>query len=64
MNAEISALEQKVEELIALCRSLRAENRELRSRLAGAEGENRQLAEKVSAARSRLEALVARLPED
>jgi len=58
----ISALEQKVDQMMVMCDRLRAENHELRAQLAGAEREKSRLAERMSVARSRLEMLMHRLP--
>jgi cell division protein ZapB len=63
MDDRLDTLDSKVEQVLALCQSLRSENHALRNRVAGLEGENRQLADKISSARQRLEALVTRLPE-
>jgi len=63
MDDELAALEQKLDEFLALCHSLRAENMELRTRLAGMEGEKHRLNQKVDAATARLEALMEKLPD-
>jgi cell division protein ZapB len=63
MDSELFALEERIEQFIALCQSLRAENQELRTRAAGIEVERNRLNEKIEAARGRLENLVERLPE-
>ncbi len=63
MDVDISSLEQKVEKVAAFCQTLREENRELRGRVAGLESEKQVLTEKIDTARTRLEALMARLPE-
>lgn len=62
MDAELTALEQKLDDMLSLCGRLRAENQELRARVAGLEGEKQRLSEKMDAARGRLESLVTRLP--
>jgi cell division protein ZapB len=62
MDDDISALEQKVEELLGICGRLRAENHELRARTASLEADNRRIAERVEWARLRLEALRDKLP--
>ena len=43
--------------------ALRAENRELRQQLAARTDENSRLAEKLAAARTRIEALLKQIPE-
>jgi cell division protein ZapB len=64
MNDPLDALDHKIDQVLALCQTLRGENLALRTRVAGLEGENRQLQEKINTARARLEGLVARLPEE
>jgi cell division protein ZapB len=63
MNGELLELEDKVGQMLALCQSLRAENQELRARVAGLEGDRRKLSDRVAAAAGRLETLMARLPQ-
>lgn len=63
MVNELNALESKIAQVAGLCRSLRNENRELQLRLTALESEKRQLAERMSDARERLESLVGQLPE-
>jgi uncharacterized protein (TIGR02449 family) len=62
MNDRLDILEKKVEQVLAFCQTLRAENQTLRDRIAGLEGENRSLVGKVETARSRLETLMDHLP--
>jgi cell division protein ZapB len=64
MESQLTALEDKISRVADLCRSLRAENRDLRTRLAAAEEECQRLTGKMEAARSRLETLAHQLPED
>jgi FtsZ-binding cell division protein ZapB len=64
MDTEISDLEGKLEQLIGLFEAGKSEVRNLRTRVAALEAENRQLADKVRLATERLESLLARLPED
>ncbi|GBG02090.1 hypothetical protein AZSI13_14170 [Azospira sp. I13] len=64
MNKQLDALESKVAQVAGLCQTLRAENLELRARLASVEGERLQLAQRMEAARLRLEALAQQLPEE
>lgn len=63
MLNEFNALESKVAQTVALCRSLREENTQLRQQLAAAEAEKKRLAERMDTARERLEQLAQRLPE-
>lgn len=64
MTKQLDALEGKVAQVVNLCHSLRAENQELRARLASAEDERLRLVERMEAARVRLEALAEQLPEE
>ncbi len=63
MDADLSGLEQRLAQLIQRLEALRAENRELRQSLAARTDENARLAEKLSAAKSRIEALLKQIPE-
>lgn len=64
MNVPLASLQQKVEQIVALCAALRAENHRLRDRVGALEDEKRDLAERMTAARTRLEGLMDRLPEE
>ena len=64
MNVSLDPLERKVEQIVAVCASLRDENQTLRATVAGLEAEKDALAKKVELARERLESLVARLPDE
>lgn len=64
MTKQLDTLEGKVAQVVNLCHSLRAENQELRARLASAEDERLRLVERMEAARVRLEALAEQLPEE
>jgi len=63
MDRDLFALEERIEQFIALCQNLRAENQELRTRVAALEGERNRLNEKIEAACARLEALMEKVPE-
>jgi|APFre7841882724_1041349.scaffolds.fasta_scaffold17365_3 cell division protein ZapB len=63
METELTALEDKVRQAAQLCQRLREENIELRQRMAQLANDNKRLEEKVTGARSRLEGLLARMPE-
>ena len=63
MDSEISALEAKVEQAVQQLRQLRAEGRDLRQQLAARTDENARLAEKLAAAKARIEALLKQIPE-
>jgi len=62
VEAEFSSLETKVAQFVALCERLRAENRELKQKLAAAQSDAKRLSEKIDGAKSRLEGLINRLP--
>ena len=64
MNVSLDQLERKVEQIVAVCASLRGENQALRAHVAGLEAEKAALAKKIDVTRERLEGLVARLPEE
>lgn len=63
MDSELSALEAKVEQAVAQLKQLREEGRELRQQLAARTDENARLAEKLAAAKARIEALLKQIPE-
>jgi cell division protein ZapB len=64
MDAELRSLEDKVNQVAALCQRLRSDNHDLRQQLASAQNNNRQLAEKIGAATARLESLLTQIPEE
>ncbi len=64
MDTELSALEEKVGYLVEFCHNLRTENHQLRQELAVALNENKQMSDKINAAKGRLETLLARIPEN
>ena len=63
MDQEFSALEEKIAQLVQRLKVLRDENRDLRQQLAARADENARNAEKLAAARSRIEALLKQIPE-
>ncbi len=63
MDRDLFALEERIEQFISLCQNLRAENQELRTRVAGLEVERGRLNEKIETACTRLESLMERIPE-
>lgn len=63
MDAEITQLENQLEQLVALYESGKAEARQLRTRVSTLEAENRQLVGKVRLASEKLESLLQKLPE-
>lgn len=64
MDAELDSLDAKIGQLVQLCHRLRKENSDLRQELAAAQILNRQLSERIEAARTRLESLLTRIPAD
>ncbi len=63
MENELNTLEGKLCQLLDLCRNLRAENQKLRQQVAIANDQNKQLGERVSHARKRMEMLLEKIPE-
>ena len=64
MEADLADLERKLATLIAHTRALRAANESLRRDLAVAVERNREMNIKVQQAGARLDALIARLPNE
>ena len=64
VEAELDILDEKISQLVKLCHRLRTDNQELRQQLAAAQSANKQLSEKITSARTRLETLLTRLPEE
>jgi len=63
MDAELSLLEQQIDQLAERYENLKAENRELRDRLTSVEADNRRLRDKVELAAARVEAVLEQLPQ-
>jgi cell division protein ZapB len=63
VEAEFNSLEAKVAQIVGLCERLRAENIALRQELTTARNDAKRLNDKIDGARSRVEQLLARLPE-
>jgi len=64
MDAELAQLEQKLASLIAHAKALRAANEELRRELAAAHARDHEVRERMQAARARLDAVLARIPQE
>ena len=64
MDADLTALELRIETLITYARELRAANELLRSELLASQDRNRDLAARVAQATERLDALIARMPAE
>ncbi len=63
MDPELTALEERLAQLVQRLNALREDNRDLRQQLATRTDENARNAEKLAAARSRIEALLKQIPE-
>ena len=63
MLRDLTSFETKLDQVLVAHQAMRAENQGLRIRVATLETEKRRLEEKVETAASRLEALLARLPD-
>jgi cell division protein ZapB len=63
MDSELASLEEKLAQVVQRLNALRAENRDLRQQVAARTDENSRLAEKLAAARTRIEALLKQIPE-
>jgi cell division protein ZapB len=64
MDVELKSLEDKINQFVTLCQRLRSDNHELRQQLASAHNDNKQLNEKIGDAKTRLESLLAQIPEE
>jgi cell division protein ZapB len=64
MDAELRSLEDKVNQVVALCQRLRSDNHDLRQQLAATLNDNKQLAEKIGVASARLESLLTQIPDE
>jgi cell division protein ZapB len=64
MSGDLVLLEKKFDQFIAFCEGLNAENRALRARVAKMEEERLALLAKIESARTRLEALMDKLPAE
>ena len=63
MDSELQTLEDRIRQTAEVAIRMRAENIDLRQRIAALENDNKRLAEKVVVAAARLEALLKKLPE-
>jgi len=64
MEAELNSLDDRIQQLIRVADRLRVENGELRQQLATSLNEGKQLRDRMTAARLRLEGVLTRLPQD
>ena len=63
MEAELTALDDRISQLVHLTQKLRKDNSQLRQNLASVQSENKLLSEKVNTAKTRLEAMLAQIPD-
>ena len=63
MDEVFQSLEAKVSQFVHMCERLRAENIDLRQQLAAVTNDAKRLNDKLDGARTKLESLIARLPE-
>jgi cell division protein ZapB len=63
MDPDLLALEDRVRQVAELCQRLRAENSDLRQRMAQLTNHNKLLADKIDGAKTRLQGLLGQLPE-
>ena len=63
MDARLTALEEKITRVAALCEGLRAENASLRAQLSETLKTRDEYGRKLDAARVRIESVIKRLPE-
>ena len=62
MDADLAALEERLETLLTYARELRAANELLRGELLASQERNRELTARVMQASERLDGLIARMP--
>ena len=63
MEPDILRFEEKLNNFVTLFQRLRAENNELRQSVAAKSDEVKRLSEKLDQAKTRIEALLAQIPE-
>ncbi len=63
MHAELDALESKLALILERHQGMRGENIRLRQQLVTLENTNKQLSERLSEARSRMESLLTKIPD-
>jgi cell division septum initiation protein DivIVA len=64
MQGELNLLENKLAQLVQLTKRMRAENHQLRQDLAEALSRARQSDDKINNAKSRLELILSKLPDE
>jgi predicted nuclease with TOPRIM domain len=63
MQAELDALESKLAQILERYQSVREENLRLRQQMVAMEDANKQLSDRLSEARSRMESLLNKIPD-
>ena len=63
MQAELDVLENKIAQILERYQAMLEENLRLRQQLVSQENANKQLSERLSEARSRMEALLNKIPD-
>ncbi|MDP2443311.1 cell division protein ZapB [Rhodoferax sp.] len=63
MHAELDALESKLAQILERHQGMRGENIRLRQQLVTLENTNKQLSDRLSEARSRMESLLTKIPD-
>ena len=64
MNGELDTLEAKIRQVADLCQTLRRENTALRQQLLAAQQDNKLKHTRLESAKTRLQTLLDKLPED
>jgi uncharacterized protein (TIGR02449 family) len=64
MNGDLDSLEQKIEQVMAVCGQLRSENHALRAQVVELEQKKQLLVSRAESARERLETLMDKLPAE
>lgn len=64
MDEDLKVLEEKLSQLVVLCRALGTENASLKQELAQAQDDTKQLKAQIAQASVRLETLISQLPQD
>ncbi|MBI5898654.1 MAG: cell division protein ZapB [Rhodocyclales bacterium] len=62
MSISFDQLERKIDQMVAICASLRGENQDLRAHVASLEADKAALSRKIDLTCERLEGLMERLP--
>ncbi|WP_211243356.1 hypothetical protein [Chitiniphilus eburneus] len=64
MDAELATLDDKIGQLIHLCKQLKLENHALRQQVLSLQQQKVQLSAKVEGTRNRVAAILAKLPDE